>query len=101
MHNLAGLEWQAGKLRHSIAIGDFAASEAAASLYIAQVARTISELPPDRARTTVEEACALLEWARRNICAARASLATRLAALRRVSGYAPPAIADPAFTLRG
>jgi len=25
----------------------------------------------------------------------------RLAALHRVSGYAPPAIADPAFTLRG
>lgn len=101
MDKLAKIEWEAGNLRHCVTVADFAGAEAAAARYMAQVGRTISDIPPDLARTTIHDACALLEWARRNMCAARASLATRLDALNRLAAYAPPLITEShAFTLR-
>lgn len=89
MDNLAQLEWEAASLRHHVALANFAEAEAAAHRYAEAAARRMRALPPTDAAETLRQSCDLLEWGRRNLCAARARLAGQLHRLHTASRYAP------------
>ena len=87
MGNSARIEWEAGNLRHRVALGDFAGAEASARCYCDLVAHEIRGLPRAEAEDCLHRSAELLEWARRNLCAARTRIALQLGRLGRASLY--------------
>jgi len=61
---------EAESLRRAVEACDFPAAEAAAGRYAAQ----LKQLPPAEAFPRLEEACRLIDWARRSLSAARSRL---------------------------
>ncbi|MDR3702864.1 MAG: hypothetical protein P4L56_24675 [Candidatus Sulfopaludibacter sp.] len=63
-----------GVLRQAVQSGDFAGAERAARLYVAAVQGALAQLPRAQGPARLREACELIEWARRCLCAARVRL---------------------------
>lgn len=78
---------EAAALRDSAARGDFATAEAAASLYTEAVCALVKGLPPAEAAARIGEACELMEWARRNLCAARSRVEEHVRRLECLGRY--------------
>ena len=78
---------EASELREAAARGDFAAAEAAASRYTEAVCALVKELAPAEAAARIGEACELMEWARRNLCAARSRVEEQVRRLECLQRY--------------
>jgi hypothetical protein len=89
MGNLSRIEWEAANLRHHVALGDFGRAQASARLYAGLVAAEMRQVPRARAQQCLRTACELLEWARRNLCAARARLGGQLRQCAGALRYQP------------
>ncbi|SPE43460.1 hypothetical protein SBA3_920005 [Candidatus Sulfopaludibacter sp. SbA3] len=74
-------------LRRAVQCGDFAAAENCGRRYTSALEAMLAHLAPVQAEVRLRDACELMEWARRCLCAARARLSDELRCLRRVSVY--------------
>jgi hypothetical protein len=81
----AGQEAEA--LRGAVARGDFATAQEVADRYASLIRTLVAGLPPTEAARHLRAACDLLQWSRRNLCAARARLAEEIRRLDRISQY--------------
>jgi hypothetical protein len=89
------LDKEAQILRRLVAANDFAGVQACAARYGKLLRGHVAALPPAQAPGRLREACALLEWARRTLCAARAGMADDLQRLHHLTAY--HATARPAY----
>ena len=78
---------EAEALRNAVVCGDFAGSKLAAQRFASLLAELAGNLPPAEAARQLQSGCELLEWSRRNLCAARARLAAELRRLDSLSQY--------------
>ena len=71
---MRAMDTEAEVLRDAAARGDFAAAEKAVVRFAERVRSQAADLAPAEAASRLREACDLIEWSRRNLCAARARL---------------------------
>lgn len=80
-------EAEAQVLRDAVTGGDFTAAQNAARRLTSLVADAVSGLPPAESARRLRQACDLLAWSRRNLCAARARLAGEIRHLEGLRQY--------------
>lgn len=93
---------QAAALRSAVSRGDFVRAARAAELYCQALRSSVREAHRSEAPGLVLEARDLLDWARRNLRAHRARLASRLRDTQRLARYhTRPPVSPHTWTLRG
>lgn len=75
------------KLRRAVKSGDFAGAESSARRYTCALEASLAQLRPVQAARRLRDACELMEWARRNLCAARSRLSDELRRVQRLAAY--------------
>ncbi len=83
----AEIRAEAEALRAAAERGDFAAAENAARRFTGLLHPLLAELPPKEAEARLLQACELIDWARRNLLAARSRIAGELRHLDRLRHY--------------
>ncbi len=89
------------RLRRAAASGDFGAAERAALDYARAVELAAAGLPRAAAASSIRQAMAAMETARRQLCVARARLARRLRAVERQMRFQPASIATSTWRIEG
>lgn len=74
-------------LRRAVLSSDFARAESSARRYTAALKSLLAQLAPAQAERRLRDACQLMEWARRCLCAARARLSDELQRVQRLAAY--------------
>lgn len=87
-------------LRRAVQTGDFAEAERSARRYTGALKAVLPQLLPAQAQERLGEACRLVEWARRCLCAARARLNGELRRVRSLSAYRQAAAKNAVHTWR-
>jgi hypothetical protein len=77
----------AAELRDAAGRGDFFRAEAALKLYADLLGPLLADLSPAEAKKRLQDACELIEWSRRNLCAARARVADEIRRLDSINEY--------------
>jgi hypothetical protein len=77
----------AAGLRDAAARGDFLGAQAALKHYVDRLGPLLAGLPPAQAANRLLDACELIEWSRRNLCAARARVADEIRRLDSIGEY--------------
>ena len=75
------------ELRRAVDCEDFIAAAESAGRYTKLVEMCLKDLPPSASEARLHAACSLLDWARRNLHAARGRITADLARLQRLSDY--------------
>jgi len=86
-------------LRYALTRDDFAAASASARRYTRLVESAVTSLAPAQAGRLMDDSCRTLEWARRELCASRARMAQRLAAVEAASRYCAATPSPPHWKL--
>ena len=68
------MDSEAEVLRDAAARGDFAAAGEAVVRFAERVRSRAADLPAAEAASQLRQGCELIEWSRRNLCAARARI---------------------------
>jgi len=87
-------------LRRAVHSNDFAEAERLARLYTRSLETALPQLPQAQAESRLRDACKLMEWARRCLCAARARLNDELRRVQRLSIYRQPGSQETVHTWR-
>ena len=81
----SGAEAQA--LREAVSVADFPGAQRAALRFASLVAEAAAGLPPAESLQRLSDACDLLAWSRRSLCASRARLAGEIRHLEGLRQY--------------
>ncbi len=74
-------------LRKTAQAGDFVNAESAARRYVESVQSALPHLTRSQSAILLEEACGLMEWARRCLCLARVRIRENSRGARRLAAY--------------
>jgi hypothetical protein len=74
-------------LRRAVQSGDFPGAESCARCYTCVLRAMLPLLAPAEAQRLLHDACELMEWARRCLCAARTRVSDRLRGVQRLAAY--------------
>ena len=92
------LDGEEEALRRAVSRNDFAAAALSAGRYAKLVESALPDLTPKDAEARVRHACSLLDWAWRNLRAARTRIGRKLIQLQGVSQYHAAIPAPPTAT---
>jgi len=87
-------------LRRAARSCDFVEAQSSVGRYVAALESALPQLPPAQAAELLRDACKLIEWSRRSLCAGRARLRDELLRVHRLSTYHGAGQPVPAHTWR-
>jgi hypothetical protein len=91
---MTNLQQEAQRLRRLVSSDSFEEATRCARQYTTLLEQDLHRLPTEQRETQLREAVALLQWAHRSMCAARASLMAQLRSAQRLAAYQPARPAD-------